>query len=157
MCVADDSRETSRFIYFKEKTNQNVVCCSCDIEHKSVSLQNQTEVHFLSLTHEIWEGLYRSHHVGWLTVLLVCLSVCLKVKWTNTVFVRFSWNFNGGSVWWAIVCDIFFSFYPMLFKKAMGIQSNFNASNIFGTIENCSRHGYFESLRVNHDARSGSK
>ena len=36
-------------------------------------------------------------------------------------------------------------------------QSNFNGSNIFGTIENCSRLGQFEPLRVNHGARSGSK
>ena len=28
------------------------------------------------------------------------------------------------------------------------IKSNFDGSNIFGTIENCSRHGWFESLRV---------
>ena len=37
------------------------------------------------------------------------------------------------------------------------IQSNFNGSNIFGTIELCSRYGYFEPLRVIHGARSGSK
>ena len=37
------------------------------------------------------------------------------------------------------------------------VQSNFDGSNIFGTIENCSRHGWFEPLRVNYDAKSGSK
>ena len=37
------------------------------------------------------------------------------------------------------------------------IQSNFDGSNIFGTIENCSRHGWFEPLRVNYGAKSGSK
>ena len=30
------------------------------------------------------------------------------------------------------------------------MQSNFNDSNTFGSIEICSRHGYFEPLRVNH-------
>ena len=28
------------------------------------------------------------------------------------------------------------------------LQSNFNGSNIFGTIEYCSRHGYFEPMRL---------
>ena len=28
---------------------------------------------------------------------------------------------------------------------------------IFGTIENCSRHGWFEPLRVSYGAKSGSK
>ena len=37
------------------------------------------------------------------------------------------------------------------------VQSNFNGSNIFETIENCSRHGWFEPLRVNHGTSSGSK
>ena len=37
------------------------------------------------------------------------------------------------------------------------IQSNFDGSNIFGTIENCSRHGWFEPLRVNYGAKSGNK
>ena len=37
------------------------------------------------------------------------------------------------------------------------VQSNFNGSNIFGTIENCSRHGWFEPLRVNYGAKSGAK
>ena len=37
------------------------------------------------------------------------------------------------------------------------IQSNFDGLNIFGTIENCSRHGWFEPLRVNYGAKSGSK
>ena len=37
------------------------------------------------------------------------------------------------------------------------IQSNFDGSNIFGTIEKCSRHGWFEPLRVNYGAKSGSK
>ena len=37
------------------------------------------------------------------------------------------------------------------------VQSNFNGSNIFGTIENCSRHGWFEPLRVNYGAKLGSK
>ena len=32
---------------------------------------------------------------------------------------------------------------------------NLNGSNIFGTITNCSRHGYFEPLRVSHSAKSG--
>ena len=32
------------------------------------------------------------------------------------------------------------------------LQSNFDGSNIFGTIENCSRHGWFEPLRVNYGA-----
>ena len=37
------------------------------------------------------------------------------------------------------------------------VQSDFNGSNIFGTMENCSRHEQFEPLRVNHGARSESK
>ena len=37
------------------------------------------------------------------------------------------------------------------------IQSNFDGSNIFGTIENCSRYRWFEPLRVNYGAKSGSK
>ena len=37
------------------------------------------------------------------------------------------------------------------------VQSNLNGSNIFGTMEIRSRHGYFESLRVNHGTSSGSK
>ena len=28
------------------------------------------------------------------------------------------------------------------------LQSNLDGSNIFGTIENCSRHGWFEPLRL---------
>ena len=37
------------------------------------------------------------------------------------------------------------------------IQSNFKGSNIFGTIENGSRHGWFEPQRVNYGAKSGSQ
>ena len=37
------------------------------------------------------------------------------------------------------------------------LQSKFDGSNNFGTIENCSRHGWFEPLRVNYGAKSGSK
>ena len=37
------------------------------------------------------------------------------------------------------------------------LQSNFNGSDIFGTLETCSRHGLFEPLRVNYGARLGSK
>ena len=43
------------------------------------------------------------------------------------------------------------------FYFATKIQSNFNGWNIFRTIENCSRHEWFEPLRVNHGARSGSR
>ena len=39
-------------------------------------------------------------------------------------------------------------------KARDDVQSNFNGSNIFGTMEICSRHGWFEPLRVNHSARS---
>ena len=39
----------------------------------------------------------------------------------------------------------------------MQLQSNFDGSNIFGTIENGSRHGWFEPLRVNYGAKSGSQ
>ena len=38
-------------------------------------------------------------------------------------------------------------------KITVLIQSNLNGSNIFGTIENCSRHGWFEPLRVNYGAK----
>ena len=34
--------------------------------------------------------------------------------------------------------------------KCLPIQSKLNNSNLFGTMEICSRYGYFESLRVNH-------
>ena len=44
-----------------------------------------------------------------------------------------------------------------MIPKGMQIQSNFNGSNIFGTIENCSRHGWFEPMRVNYGAKSGRK
>ena len=37
------------------------------------------------------------------------------------------------------------------------IQLNCNGSNIFGTMEICSRYGLFWPLRVNHAARSGGK
>ena len=37
------------------------------------------------------------------------------------------------------------------------IQSNINGSNIFGTMEIHSRHGYCEPLRVNHSTCSGSR
>ena len=36
-------------------------------------------------------------------------------------------------------------------------RANWLGENIFGTIENCSRHGLFEPLRVNYRAKSGSK
>ena len=41
-------------------------------------------------------------------------------------------------------------------ERASPLQllSNFNGSNIYGTMEICSRHGKFEPLRVNHSARS---
>ena len=35
------------------------------------------------------------------------------------------------------------------------VQSNVNGSNIFGTMEICSRYGLFEPLRFNHGTRSG--
>ena len=35
------------------------------------------------------------------------------------------------------------------------IQSNFDGSNIFGTMDICSRYGKFESLKVNDSASSG--
>ena len=37
------------------------------------------------------------------------------------------------------------------------IQKHFKGSNIFGTIEINLSYGLFESLQVNHNARSGSK
>ena len=37
------------------------------------------------------------------------------------------------------------------------LKQNLNGSNIFGTMEICSRHGQFEPLWVNHAAKSGSK
>ena len=49
------------------------------------------------------------------------------------------------------------SFWQSQIFSFYGIQSNFNGSNIFGTIENCSRHGSFEPLRVNYGAKLGSK
>ena len=36
----------------------------------------------------------------------------------------------------------------------MDLQLNFNDSNIFGTMEICSRHGLFKQLRLNHGIRS---
>ena len=38
--------------------------------------------------------------------------------------------------------------YEFKSRFSMFIQSNFDGSNIFGTIENCSRHGWFEPLRL---------
>ena len=37
----------------------------------------------------------------------------------------------------------------------LGIQSNFNGSNTFGTMKICSRQGEFEPLRVYYKDRSG--
>ena len=37
-------------------------------------------------------------------------------------------------------------------KWLIYVQLNFDGSNIFGTIENCPRHGWFEPLRVNYGA-----
>ena len=45
----------------------------------------------------------------------------------------------------------------LLLPYLPSVQSNFNGSDIFGTMEVCSRHGEFEPLRVNHGARSGRK
>ena len=42
-------------------------------------------------------------------------------------------------------------------QSAKYVESNFNGSNIVGTIEICLRHGQFEPLRVYHGARPGSK
>ena len=41
--------------------------------------------------------------------------------------------------------------------NAVPIQSNFNGSNSFETMEICSRYGQFELPWVNHIARSGGK
>ena len=46
---------------------------------------------------------------------------------------------------------------PRFDARSNKIQSNFNGSNIFGTIEICSKHGLFEPLRVNHGTSSGNK
>ena len=37
------------------------------------------------------------------------------------------------------------------------VQSNLDGSNLFGTMKICSRDGWFEPLRVNYGANSGSK
>ena len=41
------------------------------------------------------------------------------------------------------------------FRKKKQVQSNFNGSNTFGTMEISSRQGLFESLRVYYRARPG--
>ena len=41
-------------------------------------------------------------------------------------------------------------------QSAKYVESNFNGSNIVGTIEICPRHGH-KSLRVNHGTSPGSK
>ena len=46
-------------------------------------------------------------------------------------------------------------FLVFFLHELLYIQSNFDGSNIFGAIENCSRHGWFEPLRVSYDAKSG--
>ena len=46
---------------------------------------------------------------------------------------------------------------PTCTIKLKYVQSNLNGSNIFGTMENCSRHALFEQPKVNHGSRSGSK
>ena len=38
------------------------------------------------------------------------------------------------------------------FTNFFTVKSNFGGSNIFWTIENCSRHGWFEPPRVNYGA-----
>ena len=55
-----------------------------------------------------------------------------------------------------LISDGYFK-YRSVYSIWEEIQSNFNGSNIFGTMEICSRYGYFEPLRVNHGTRSGSK
>ena len=46
--------------------------------------------------------------------------------------------------------------FAFLWSVASVLRSNFNGSNIFKTMEICSRYGQFEPLRVNHDVRFGS-
>ena len=41
--------------------------------------------------------------------------------------------------------------------RKSNIQLNFNGSNIFRTLEICSRNGQFEPLSVNHSTRSDGK
>ena len=43
-------------------------------------------------------------------------------------------------------------FFARFASRNLFLQSNFDGSNIFGTIENCLRHGWFELLRVNYGA-----
>ena len=48
----------------------------------------------------------------------------------------------------------------LILEKELGstnTQSNLNGLNIFETLEICSRHGYFEPLRISHGARSEGK
>ena len=48
------------------------------------------------------------------------------------------------------------SFFPRdVLDEILDIQSNFNGSNTFGTMNFCSRQGEFEPLRVYYRARSG--
>ena len=42
----------------------------------------------------------------------------------------------------------------LLFFLLNCVQWNFNGSNTFGTMQICSRRGYFELMTVNHSARS---
>ena len=56
-----------------------------------------------------------------------------------------------------VTVDVLQQVHTKCWNIIISIQSNLNGSNIFGTLENCSRHGKFEPLRVNHGVRSGSK
>ena len=61
------------------------------------------------------------------------------------------------SVWNIEISNTFVFVFLTQIEKSFNVQSNFDGSKIFGTIENCSRHGWLEPLRVNYGAKSGSK
>ena len=79
-------------------------------------------------------------------------------------------NVDSASITWLLICAVvsgpslsvyrfgsYFRLYVNSKCTAEYTQSNYNSSNIFGTMEICSRHGYFEPLMVNLTARSGGK
>ena len=91
---------------------------------------------------------------GW--VWEVCVQQTLGrlfVSWMPSI-----WSVNKLSYWPGLASHLKCKSKRLVLNFVIfEVQSNYDGSNIFGTTENCSRHGWFEALRVNYDAKSGSK
>ena len=81
---------------------------------------------------------------------------CESVRFAHSRMHCFAWRGQNMTILIHCYTDVFNGVFHHATWNA-SVQSNFDGLNIFGTIENCSRHGWFEPLRVNYDAKSGSK